>query len=253
VKVDPGQIEQVILNLVINARDAMPEGGTITVAIERVEAPDAAAAAADWLRIRVRDEGAGIPSEMLERVTEPFFTTKEAGKGTGLGLSMVAGFVEQSGGALHIDSQVGSGTQIDLILPATRAQGETAAARPAQDEPERLVGSVLLVDDDPSVRLILSEHLRDLGLEVVVAESAEHALALLERNGAETEFVLTDLSMPGMDGLNLLCTIGERWPKMRGAIMTGNPQERVSRSDPRVPVIHKPIEFGELKRLLAAA
>jgi len=95
--------------------------------------------------------------------------------------------------------------------------------------------------------------LRDLGLDVSVAEDAEHALKLLESNGYRPDFVLTDFSMPGMDGLNLLGAIGERWPTIRGAIMTGNPQERVARCDPHVPVIHKPIEFGELKRLLAAA
>ena len=95
--------------------------------------------------------------------------------------------------------------------------------------------------------------MRDLGLDVAVAEDAEHALRFLEGNGDTPDFVLTDFSMPGMDGLNLLGAIGERWPNIRGAIMTGNPQERVSRRDPHVPVIHKPIEFGELKRLLAAA
>jgi CheY-like chemotaxis protein len=186
-------------------------------------------------------------------VTEPFFTTKAAGKGTGLGLSMVAGFVEQSGGAINISSEVGHGTQIDIILPATRADNDAAATSPAQDEPERLVSSVLLVDDDPSVRLILTEHLRDLGLDVVVAEDGEQALKWLDNGHEKPEFVLTDFSMPGMDGLNLLSTIGERWPQIRGAIMTGNPQERVARCDPQVPVILKPIEFAELRRVLAAA
>jgi signal transduction histidine kinase len=250
---DAAQLELALVNLLINARDAMPEGGTITVAIDPAEGPEGSAGSGEWLRIGIRDEGAGIPSELLERVTEPFFTTKEAGKGTGLGLSMVAGFVEQSGGVFRIASEIGRGTQIDMILPATRAEGAMATPASPPEDAGQLVGSVLLVDDDPSVRLILSEHLRDLGLEVSVAENAEHALALLERNGYVPDFVLTDLSMPGMDGLNLLGTIGERWPNIRGAIMTGNPQERVSRRDAHVSVIHKPIEFGELKRLLAAA
>jgi signal transduction histidine kinase len=250
---DQAQLELALVNLLINARDAMPGGGTIAVSIEQTEAPDAGGGAEEWLRIRIRDDGDGIRPELIERVTEPFFTTKAAGKGTGLGLSMVAGFVEQSGGAFHIASDVGQGTQIDMILPATRSQGEKVTAAVPQDDPERLVGSVLLVDDDASVRLILSEHLRDLGLNVHVAEDAEHALRLLESNGYAPEFVLTDLSMPGMDGFNLLGAIGKRWPNIRGAVMTGNPQERVARCDPNVSVIHKPIEFGELKRLLASA
>jgi signal transduction histidine kinase len=250
---DAAQLELALVNLLINARDAMLEGGTITVAIEPVEPPEASAASCEWLRIGISDEGAGIPADLLERVTEPFFTTKEAGKGTGLGLSMVAGFVEQSGGVFHIASEIGQGTQIEMILPATRNEGEAAVPASLHEDIEDLVGSVLLVDDDPGVRLILSEHLRDLGLEVSVAESAEHALALLERSGDAPDFVLTDLSMPGMDGLNLLGTIGERWPNVRGVVMTGNPQERVARCGPHVMVIHKPIEFGELKRLLASA
>jgi two-component system response regulator YesN len=140
-----------------------------------------------------------------------------------------------------------------MILPASRTTSEAAVVVAPQEDPDHLVGSVLLVDDDASVRLILSEHLRDLGVEVAVAEDAAHALRLLEgSNGHAPDFVLTDLSMPGMDGLNLLDTIGERWPNIRGAIMTGNPQERVARCEPHFSVIHKPIQFGELKRLLAS-
>jgi len=119
---DEAQLELALVNLLINARDAMPDGGTIAVAIEPAEAPDDCDAAKEWLRIRLRDQGSGIPPELIERVTEPFFTTKVAGKGTGLGLSMVAGFVEQSGGTFQIASEVGRGTQIDMILPATRAE-----------------------------------------------------------------------------------------------------------------------------------
>jgi signal transduction histidine kinase len=252
---DEAQLELALVNLMINARDAMPDGGTIAVSIEPAKGPENAGGPNEWLRIRIRDEGSGISPELIERVTEPFFTTKAVGKGTGLGLSMVAGFVEQSGGVFRIDSDLGRGTQIDMVLPATRTAGDAKAAAAApQEDPERLVASVLLVDDDASVRLILSEHLRDLGVEVTVAEDAAQAICLLEKgNGHAPDFVLTDLSMPGMDGFNLLGTIGERWPNIRGAVMTGNPQERVARCDPHVPVIHKPIEFGELKRLLASA
>jgi PAS domain S-box-containing protein len=250
---DEAQLELALVNLLINARDAMPDGGTIAVSIEPARAPENATGSDEWLRIRIRDEGSGISPELIERVTEPFFTTKAVGKGTGLGLSMVAGFVEQSGGVFRIDSDLGQGTQIDMILPATRTASAAAAPEISQDDPESLVGSVLLVDDDASVRLIVSEHLRDLGLEVEVAEDAAHALRLLESNGHRPDFVLTDLSMPGIDGFNLLGTIGERWPNIRGAVMTGNPQERVARCDPQFSVIHKPIEFGELKRLLASA
>lgn len=252
--VDEAQLELALVNLLINARDAMPDGGTISVSIEQAPAPENAEGEDPWLRIRIRDQGEGIEPALIERVTEPFFTTKAAGKGTGLGLSMVAGFVEQSGGAFDIASERGKGTRIDMVLPATREDRQAVAKPTPLEDPERLVGSVLLVDDDAGVRLILAEHLRDLGLEVTEATDAEQAINVLEKsNGNLPEFVLTDLSMPGMDGFNLLGAIAERWPEVRVAVMTGNPQERAAHGDPRVPVIHKPIELGELKRLLAAA
>lgn len=250
---DEAQLELALVNLLINARDAMPDGGTIAVTVEEVGRPEDIApevASPHWLKIGVRDEGTGIPADLIERVTEPFFTTKEAGKGTGLGLSMVAGFVEQSGGSFRIASEPGRGTRIDMIFPATteERQGE---GRIAESGHSGLVGSVLVVDDDPGVRVILSEQLRDLGLAVAEAESAESALALLQ-NGARSEFILTDLSMPGMDGLSLLQAVRGKWPEMRGALMTGNPHSNLASFDPPVPVIHKPVDVGELRRLLAA-
>jgi CheY-like chemotaxis protein len=232
----------------------MSNGGTITVEIAPVGAPAKAAAdgPAEYLCVRVRDDGSGIPPELLERVTEPFFTTKTDGKGTGLGLSMVAGFVEQSGGEFRIVSEVDRGTQIDLVLPASRIESPVQDVDTAPEAEGALVASVLLVDDDPGVRLILSEHLRDMGLTVSVAEDGRQALELLERNSGELGFVLTDYSMPGMDGIKLLLAIGEKWPGIRGAIMTGNPQENVTREAVQVPMIHKPVDMAELKRLLAA-
>ena len=250
---DEAQLELALVNLMINARDAMPGGGAITVSIEPARLKDRGESQADfseWLKIRVKDDGGGIPPELLERVTEPFFTTKTDGKGTGLGLSMVAGFIEQSGGEFRIASELGRGTEIEMILPASRAKATVAARKIAQEMAAPLVGSVLLVDDDPAVRLILSEHLRDMGLNVAVAEDGEHALDLLEQSAGALDFVLTDYSMPGMDGVSLLHKVGERWG-IRGAIMTGNPQENVARGANHAPLIHKPIDPGELKRLLA--
>ena len=252
---DEAQLELALVNLLINARDAMPDGGTIEVTVEEAERPEDAApevTASHWLRISVRDEGTGIPAELIDRVTEPFFTTKEAGKGTGLGLSMVAGFVEQSGGSFDIASEPGKGTRIDMVFPATTEDKQRRErARTGEEGHSGLVGSVLVVDDDPGARVILSEQLRDLGLVVAEAESAESALALLQ-NGAMSEFILTDLSMPGMDGLSLLQAVRGRWPEKRGALMTGNPHSNLASCDPPVPVIHKPVDVGELRRLLAA-
>jgi signal transduction histidine kinase len=251
---DRAQLELSLVNLLINARDAMPEGGRIHVAIETVgdgECEQLPGNSQHYLRIGVRDAGSGIPSELIERVTEPFFTTKEAGKGTGLGLSMVAGFVQQSGGSIRIKSGPGEGTQIDLFLPATENKEERPIDPGAETRSEGLLaGSVLLVDDEESLRLILSEQLRELGITVTVASSAEHALLILEE-GDPPELVLTDLSMPGMDGLNLLEIVAERWPNIKRAIMTGNPKENVLRREQNVPVIHKPIALNELKRVLA--
>jgi signal transduction histidine kinase len=253
--VDKTQLELSLVNLLINARDAMPAGGVIDVVVEETGRPAGSAGSASgdqdvFLQIRVRDQGNGIPPRLLERVTEPFFTTKGTGEGTGLGLSMVAGFVAQSGGALRIDSEPGAGTEIAMILPATRTQEHRATKRPETTR-EISVGSVLLVDDDERVREILGEQLRDLGLEVTVAEDAEQALDWLEQEEHRPEFVLTDFSMPGLDGMEFLAVLRRRWPAIKGAIMTGNPRERLAQDTINVPIVHKPIDLPDLKRLLA--
>ncbi len=249
--VDEAQLELALVNLLINARDAMPEGGRIVVAIDETSIADETGEPNGFLRIRVSDEGGGIPLELIERVTEPFFTTKAAGKGTGLGLSMVAGFVEQSGGIFHISSEPGLGTQVEMILPTTTTSTQVEPTRDPEHATAISVGSILVVDDDEGVRLILSEQLRDLGIDVAVAEDGERALAMLANGAGSTEFVLTDFTMPGLDGMALLEAVREKWPTIRGAIMTGNPQESLARCDPTIPVIHKPIDPKELKRLLA--
>jgi len=248
--VDAPQLELALVNLLINARDSMPDGGTVRVTIEEAARP-AEAEQGEFLRILVEDEGEGIPPELLERVTEPFFTTKLAGKGTGLGLSMVAGFVQQSGGVFGIESECGRGTRIEMVLPATRVERADEAAADSEQVSDIAIGSILVVDDDESVRLILSEQLRDLGLAVSVAEDGRHALEVIERGPDKPEFVLTDFSMPRLDGIGLLEAVRGKWPCIRGAIMTGNPQESLTNCDPGIVVIRKPIDPNELKRLLA--
>ena len=249
--VDEAQLELALVNLLINARDAMPDGGKVVVSIDETTIADDAGQQRDFLQIRVSDGGGGIAPELIERVTEPFFTTKAAGKGTGLGLSMVAGFVEQSGGVFRIRSEAGHGTEVEMVLPTTTVSKQSDPAKDADQDSVISIGSVLVVDDDESVRLILSEQLRDLGLEVAVAEDGEGALAMLANGAAATEFVLTDFSMPGLDGMALLAAVRKKWPRIKGAIMTGNPQESLTRCDPTIPVLHKPIDPRELKRLLA--
>ena len=249
--VDQAQLELSLVNLLINARDAMPDGGKIVVSIDEKKLSHDGGKLRAFLRIRVRDDGDGIPPELIERVTEPFFTTKPAGKGTGLGLSMVAGFVEQSGGMFSIKSEAGQGTEVEMILPTTTVSHHDRERTNPEHRHDIAVNSVLVVDDDESVRLILSEQLRDFGLEVAVAENGERALTMLRNGSGKTEFVLTDFSMPGLDGMALLAAVRERWPQIRGAIMTGNPQESLRRCDPGIPVIHKPINPKELKRILA--
>jgi CheY-like chemotaxis protein len=166
---------------------------------------------------------------------------------------MVAGFVEQSGGVFRIRSEPGQGTAVEMILPTTTVPTQKDTAKNAEQALDISIGSVLVVDDDESVRLILSEQLRDLGLEVAVAEDGERALQMLANGSGATELVLTDFTMPGLDGMALLSAIREKWPSIKGVIMTGNPQESLARCDPTIPVIHKPINQNELRRLLADA
>jgi CheY-like chemotaxis protein len=138
-----------------------------------------------------------------------------------------------------------------MCLPTALGSSEDGPAREHDEGADIAISSVMVVDDDESVRLIVSEQLKDMGLEVAVAESGERALAMLKNGAGNTEFVLTDFSMPGLDGMALLEAVRERWPRIKGAIMTGNPQESLTRCDPGIPVIHKPISPMELKRLLS--
>jgi CheY-like chemotaxis protein len=253
---DQSQLELALVNLVLNARDAMPDGGTI-----RVEIGDASAETVrlgglpdgPYLAIRVSDEGTGIPGDLLEKISEPFFTTKELGKGTGLGLSMAVGFVHQSGGKLSIDSQLGLGTTVEILLPATISPALPGGGHPRPQASVPLsVQRLLLVDDDEMVRTVMAEQLRELGVEVTVATDGSHALALLENRKSVFDMILTDFAMPGINGVQTITAARAIRPDMRAAIMTGYMDDSFDRhSALGVDVLRKPVKIDELVGVLA--
>lgn len=246
--VDRGQLELALMNLIINARDAMPDGGEIRVGIEKDKS---AAAKHPMLRISVSDTGSGIPEEVLARVTEPFFTTKEAGKGTGLGLSMVSGFAHQSGGELRIDSTVGQGTRIEMLLPATEAEPSQDTA-PSPGGLDWLKGKTLmLIDDDDAVRTVLSEQFRDAGGIVADFASGDEAVAATERSQQAYDYILSDFAMPGLDGLATLRRLADLAPGARTALMTGNADDARLAESPEMPIIRKPLSPESLATVFA--
>ena len=248
--IDRSQLELALLNLILNARDAMPTGGEIVVSITPFEE---SSKDAPQLCIRVLDSGCGIPPDKLARVTEPFFTTKETGKGTGLGLSMVSGFVHQSGGELRIESVVGKGTTIDLILPATVASTSVERTGEADDLTWLANKHLLLIDDDDAVRTILREQFLDAGAIIDDFAGGAEAICAARAHPQKYDFVLSDFAMPGMDGLEALRAIGKIAPSARAALMTGNSDDDRLVSNLGIPLIRKPLDLQSLARALVPA
>ncbi|MCF0021692.1 response regulator, partial [Stutzerimonas stutzeri] len=225
--VDPTQIEMIILNLAINARDAMGDGGRLTLGTRNVVVTEPALRAEDpapgeYVVLSVTDTGTGMSEEVLSKAFEPFFTTKEVGKGSGLGLAQVFGFAKQSGGGARIESRVGVGTTVKVFLPRTAApeQPEQATALSAGSHDENSQHSILLVDDDHSVREVTAQMLENLGFAVTEAESGDHALQLL-RDGAAVDLLLADFAMPGMNGGELARAVRVRRPQLPVVFVTG--------------------------------
>jgi signal transduction histidine kinase len=254
---DPSQLENAILNLAVNARDAMPEGGKLTIETHNSALDEAYVAqvvedlpAGQYVLIAVSDSGTGMDAATLEKVFEPFFTTKETGKGTGLGLSQVYGFVRQSGGHVRIYSELGEGTTIKIYLP--RASGEEAEdARPSSAASDVRGGgeAVLVVEDYHDLRAYSSSVLRELGYRVVEAADGREALRLLEAH-PDIELLFTDVVMPGgMNGRQLSDEAQRRRPKLKVLFTTGYTRNAIvheGRLDPGVALISKPFTYDEL-------
>ena len=252
-RVDPNQLELALLNLALNARDAMPLGGQLTISAhrERVAANEISGlAAGEYVCIAERDTGHGMDEVTLKRATEPFFTTKGAGRGTGLGLSMIDGLVAQSGGAMRITSRPELGTTVELWLPVSEA---AAIERPRPTSAPSAAGirccRVLVVDDDPIVLSGTAAMLEDLGHVACEAESAQEALELL-RSEPSLDLVITDHAMPGMTGTELAVRIRRDWPELPIVIATGY-TDLPAEAELGLPRLSKPYRQQELADLVA--
>jgi CheY-like chemotaxis protein len=247
---DPSQIEDVILNLAVNARDAMPKGGQLLIETanahldEEYAAQNVEVTAGDYVSVVVTDSGTGMPPEVVERVFEPFFTTKEVGRGTGLGLSMVYGFVKQSRGHVKVYSEVGHGTSMKLYLPradVTAVEPAEAAARPAANP--RGSETVLVVEDSATVRQLSAGILRALGYSVLEAEDGQVALAILKKP-IDIDLLFTDLIMPnGIDGQELLRRARELRPGLKALFTSGYSEQFLKgrgAAEAGVPLLNKP-------------
>ncbi len=236
IKVDPNQLDQVIINLVVNARDAMTTGGKVTIATsgfsndQAIERGDETMPPGEWVAIQVSDTGTGIPDDIKSRIFEPFFSTKEVGKGTGLGLSTVYGIVRQTGGFLFVDSTIGKGTSFTIYLPVAQADAPTAAVveTPEQGVDITGFGSVLLVEDEDAVRVFSARALENIGYQVVEADSGESALEKLEEEpGRSFDLIITDVVMPTMDGPTFVGHIRKQRPRQRVLYISGYTEDRV--------------------------
>jgi two-component system cell cycle sensor histidine kinase/response regulator CckA len=238
---DPGRLEQALVNLVINARDAMPAGGTLNVIVETTSTLDGAR----FATLRVIDTGTGMDEQTRSRVFEPFFTTKAKGRGTGLGLSTVYGVVDQAGGQIAIDSEPGKGTEVKIMLPM---------APETEPEPESRLPTVLIVEDEEALRRLVRRVLEADGKRVLEAADGRAALAILDREGGEIDLLITDVVMPGMSGPELVEHVTERWPDLRIVYSSGYTDSRLAGrgfDEDSADLLRKPYTVDELRRRVA--
>ena len=258
VKADPGQIEQVLMNLAVNARDAMPKGGKLTIETANAELDASYAAEHPSVRpgphvmLAVSDTGVGMDAETRSHVFEPFFTTKEAGKGTGLGLATVYGIVSQSEGHIFVYSEPGHGTSFKIYLPrAGDGPGPAASVKAAEGPPPTGTETILLAEDEEIVRLLARELLQRLGYHVLEARSGMAALEIAGRHKGPIHLLLTDVVMPRMSGRELAQALAGSHPETRVLYMSGYTGEAIVRHgvvEPGVAFLQKPFAPGTLAR-----
>jgi len=273
VKTDLSQFEQVIVNLAVNARDAMPDGGRLAVRVQNVTAADCARypykamPAADYVLVEVSDTGTGIPPEIIDKIFEPFFSTKEVGKGTGLGLSTVYGIVKQTGGFIFLESEVGRGTTFRIFLPrhvpdAAELADAAAAARPVPtavaEAPAKPAtdltghGTILLVEDEEGLRALNARGLSSRGYTVLEAGNGLEAINVLEGRSGVVDLVVSDVVMPEMDGPTLLKELRKRNPDLKIIFVSGYAEDAFEKNLPeRGQFAFLPKPFT-LKQLVAA-
>jgi CheY-like chemotaxis protein len=251
---DPGQIEQAIINLAVNARDAMPRGGKLELSTSFEEVDELFAkthvpmAPGSYVVLQVADTGHGMSRETQARIFEPFFTTKEVGKGTGLGLSMVYGTLKQIGGFIFVSSEVDHGTTFRLYFPPTASRSDSPrASQPAQAQggPETL----LIVEDEELVRNLVASALRHDGYKLLLASSAEQALQIAESHEGPIDLLLTDAIMPGKSGIELANTLLANRPKLPVIVMSGYTEETlpVTGLDKTISLLQKPFTPRDLR------
>jgi CheY-like chemotaxis protein len=245
-EVDPAELETALLNAAFNARDAMPDGGRLTLSTSNVPGDDG-----DFICIALADTGPGMPAEVLDRAFEPFFTTKPIGKGTGLGLSQIHGFAAQSGGRAAIDTRAGEGTTLRIFLP--RSTRSPAAPPDREPAPRPRPGlAVLLVEDNPHVLTFAGQLLGELDCRVVAAESGEAALALLD-NGEQVDLLFTDVAMPGLSGVAVARAARERIADMPVILATGYSDEILGSANADYEILRKPYDSASIAAAIAAA
>ena len=255
VEVDVAELELALVNIAVNARDAMPHGGTFTVSARNIAASAELRGAHpddDHVELALSDTGTGIAPDVIKKIFDPFFTTKAVGKGTGLGLSQVYGFAHQSGGSVAVKSEVGRGTTIALVLPRSHAAVPAMPEAADPPIPRPAEGTILIVEDNPEVREVTATLLEQIGYRVLRAENAAEALAQLQR-GPAVDLVFSDIVMPnGMNGIHLAQEVSERYPKL-GILLTTGYSEVTAAAETRFAVLRKPFELSELERAVREA